>query len=396
MQLRRTAGPWRIGLVTSAVVVGLALAARAPEAAPNRIQFLFTSDSHYGLTRASFRGAHDVPAHVVNAALVAAMNHVPTTVFPKDGGIGAGEPVGGIDFVVNAGDIANRAEQTDTASIQSPSASWAEFESDYVHGLTVTTTAGTPAPLYVVPGNHDVSNAIGYYKPMAPSRDGLPYAAMFNLMMKPAVARTAATLAYPRDRIDTSRDLGGLHVVFLTIWPDSTQRAWLETDLAHVPASTPVVIFTHDQPDAESKHFTNPNGEHDINGTDLFENLLVDELADGPTTTTPDLVEQRAFAATLRRHPNIAAYFHGNSNWNQFYEWTGPDHDLALHAFRVDSPMKGAQSGPDETRLSFQVVTLDLAAHAMTVRECLWNVPPTAVPAPLAWGGSTTVALGVR
>jgi hypothetical protein len=35
-----------------------------------QLQFIFTADSHYGLTR-SFRGQTNVSAHVVNAAMVA-------------------------------------------------------------------------------------------------------------------------------------------------------------------------------------------------------------------------------------------------------------------------------------------------------------------------------------
>ncbi len=89
-------------------------------------------------------------------------------------------------------------------------------------------------------------------------------------------------------------------------------------------------------------------------------------------------LEQRAFEAFLGRHPNITAYFHGNSNWNQFYDWIGPDHRVTLHAFRVDSPMKGAQSADDESRLSFHVASIDGSAHALTVRECLWTVNPAA------------------
>jgi hypothetical protein len=34
--------------------------------------------------------------------------------------------------------------------------------------------------------------------------------------------------------------------------------------LKSVPATTPVVIFTHDPPEADSRHFINPNGNHQI------------------------------------------------------------------------------------------------------------------------------------
>jgi hypothetical protein len=62
-----------------------------------------------------------------------------------------------------------------------------------------------------------------------------------------------------------------------------------------------------------------------------------------------------------------------------------------LHTFRVDSPMKGAVSGDDETRLSFQVAAIEPATRMLTVRECLWNADP---PRPsLTWGESRTVPL---
>jgi hypothetical protein len=399
MPPRRTPGGRTHRPAVGAVACGVAvlvllgaLHASAPTA--SRVQFLFTSDSHYGLTRAAFRGGANVAAHVVNAALVAAMNDVPAATFPKDGGIGGGEPIGAIDFVVNGGDIANREEQTsEGATVQPAATSWAEFEADYERGLTVRDAEGQRSPLYAVPGNHDVSNAIGFYRRMVPETDGSALAAIYNLMMAPEVPLTGTTLSYPRDRVDTSREVGGLHVVFLTVWPDSPQRTWLERDLARVPAGTPVFIFTHDQPDAEAKHFINPNGRHDLNETDAFENLLADQLSDGTTNKTPSTIEQRALEGVLRAHPNVTAYFHGNSNWNQFYDWTGPDHTVAIHTFRVDSPMKGAFSATDETRLSFQVATVDLVSLTMTVRECLWNAQPSIPHAPLAWGGSTTVAI---
>src|SRR4051812_15306145 len=74
-----------------------------------QVQFLFTSDSHYGLTR-TFRGEGNVSAHLVNSALVEQMNKLPSQILPADGGLRASQPVGPIDFVVDGGDIANRAE----------------------------------------------------------------------------------------------------------------------------------------------------------------------------------------------------------------------------------------------------------------------------------------------
>src|SRR5262249_18067092 len=95
---------------------------------------------------------------------------------------------------------------------------------------------------------------------------------------------------------------------------------------------------------------------------------------------------------------NIVGYFHGNSNWNEFYTWTGPDGDVALNVFRADSTMKGKNSGKDETKLSFQVVTYDVTTKTLTARECLWNArgrsdtDETAV----AWGALRTVSLAPR
>ncbi len=350
--------------VAAAVFVAAAAQTRTPV-----VRFVFTSDAHYGLTRRTFRGHGAVPAHEVNAALVDDMNSLQSTAGP-------------VDFVVEGGDVANRAEIED--HVQPPSVSWAQFKADYIDRLALRTAAGVRPPVYVVPGNHDVSNAIGFYRPMLPTVDNRPMVEIYNLMMAP-LRRTTTTYDYSVDRVLTSRDISGVHLVFLTVWPDSIARAWLARDLEHVSSSTPVVIFTHDQPDAQSKHFTNPNGAHDINAVDKFENLLSDTFADGRTIADHDEAEQTAWETFVSRHPNITAYFHGNSNWNEFYVWRGPHRSVALQTFRVDSPMKGKFSESDERKLSYQVATIDPDTSTMTVRERLWNTA--------SWGDSITVSL---
>ena len=327
--------------------------------APGTVQFVFTSDAHYGLTRPAFRGRSGVSAHEVNTALVAAVNALPDARFPADGGLGTDATVGAIDFLAEGGDVANREEVIDGVAIQPAAESWREFLRDYVDGLTVADRGGRKAPVFVVPGNHDASDAVGFWKPMAPRVDTSAMAGIFNLMMRPAVPKTAASYRYGTDTVLASRDIGGVHFVFVQVWPDSRARQWMDRDLAGVAADTPVVIVTHDQPDVEARHLLNPNGSHDLNDHDRFENLLADVLEDGTTIDTPTIVEQRALEDFLARHPNVLAYFHGNSNYNEFYDWTGPSHRLRLHVFRVDSPMKGAQSATDESRLSFQVATID-------------------------------------
>ena len=366
---------------------------------PAIFQFVYTSDAHYGITRANFRGGANVNGQVVNAAMVAEINNLSTTTLPTDNGVRAGLPVGSLDMVIETGDIANREEGTGASAIQSAALSWAQFKNDYINGLSVLDQNGVKSALWLLPGNHDVSNAIGYYKTMTPAKDATSMAEIYNFMFSPAAPLTAASYDYSTQKIHYSKDLGGIHMAFLNMWPDSGERAWLEADLAQVNARTPVMIFVHDQPDCESKHFLNPNGTHTINSTDKFENLLVDQLADLDSTgritiNSPSTIEQRALVAYLKSHKNILAYFHGNSNWNQYYDWTGPDGDIALHTIRVDSPMKGNDSATDETKLSFQVVSVDTRAKQMSVRECLWNKTPSApAPMPVVWGASETLSL---
>jgi hypothetical protein len=203
----------------------------------SEVQFVFTSDQHY-----EFRGATDVDAHVVNAAMVAKMNTLATASFPSDAGVRAGTRIGAFDFIAIGGDIANRSEVS--SHIQSASASWAQFTTDYIDTLKLPGRTATTAALFVVPGNHDVSNAIGFYKAMQPTTDASVMVGIFNRMMQPAVLKTPATYHYTTDRVLTSRDIGGVHVVFLNVWPDSVGRAWMEADLARVSSSTPVILFT--------------------------------------------------------------------------------------------------------------------------------------------------------
>jgi hypothetical protein len=97
----------------------------------------------------------------------------------------------------------------------------------------------------------------------------------------------------------------------------------------------------------------------------------------------------------LKKHANIRAYFHGNSNWNEFYTYKGPDNDISLPVFRVDSPMKGRYSAKDETLLSFQLITIDAEKQEMTVRECLWNTEPANTHQKTTMGKSATISLKV-
>lgn len=111
--------------------------------------------------------------------------------------------------------------------------------------------------------------------------------------MFPTTQTTTATFTYADNKIHYSKDISGVHFVFLNMWPDSTERIWIAKDLSSVSSSTPVVLFAHDQPSVETKHLTNPNGTHNINSTDKFENLVPEVFKDGTKITDPSNTTQR-------------------------------------------------------------------------------------------------------
>ena len=380
-------------------VLALLAGLSRPAEASADVTFVFTSDVHFGIARGRFRRGSYVDAQIVNAALAQKINLLPGTRLPQDGGLRAGEQIGTVDFVVITGDLTNRQELY-PIHIQPAAVSWAQFKACYLDGLTLRDPQGGPVPLLLVPGNHDVSNAIGAPTGLVPATDATSMVEIYNRMMHPAVPLTLATFVYARDRVTYARDFGGAHCIFLTMWPDSYARAWIDRDLEGVPASEPVFLFCHDPPEIDARHLINPYGKHDINAHDGFENLVSDVYADGDTSmhkAKPDgetTVEQRALAAFLRRHRNIVGYFHGHNNWNEVYTWKGPDGDLALNVFRVDSPMKG-KTAKDESQLSFQVVVFNVAEQRLTDRECLWNARGAndGPAVPVAWGLSRTVSL---
>jgi hypothetical protein len=398
MNLRGLLLPPLVPRAAGILLVFWAGLAHAAEATPD-ITFVFTSDVHFGIARGRFRGGSYVDAKIVNAAELQKINQLPQTRLPEDGGLRAGAAIGAVDFVVITGDLTNRQELY-PIHVQPAAVSWAQFQACYIDGLALRDAQGDPTPLLLVPGNHDVSNAIGAPTHLVPATDATSMAEIYNRMMHPAVPLTPATYVYAQDRVTYARDFGGVHCIFLTMWPDSYARAWIDRDLQQVSATKPVFLFCHDPPEIDARHLINPYGHHDINSHDAFENLVSDPYADGDTAThnaKPDgetTIEQRALAGFLRRHRNIVGYFHGHNNWNEVYTWKGPDGDLALNVFRVDSPMKG-KTAKDERQLSFQVVVFNAAEQKLTARECLWNVQGSqdGPGIPVGWGNSSTVSL---
>lgn len=362
---------------------------------PSIIQLVFTSDAHYGITRAQFRGDTNVVGNAVNAAMIKQINSVSHLTFPSDGGVNSGKKVAAIDYLVETGDIANRME----IPIQSAATSWAQFEAEYMHTVSLKGSDGNPAILWIAPGNHDISNAIGFGKPMKPLIDPSSMVNIYNIMIKPKKLLTNQSYNYKTDKINYSRNVNGIHFMFITLWPDSAERIWMAKDLATISSTTPVILFTHDQPTCEAKHFTNPLPPHQITTQNKFENLVEENYKEGLAVSKDDgntNIEQRGWVKFLKLHPNIKAYFHGNSNWNEFYVYHGPDNDVNLNTFRVDSPMKGKFSSKDETKLSFQIISVDTATQDLTVRECLWNTNPSNPSATVVFGESKTVSLKVE
>jgi len=359
------------------------------------INMVFTSDAHYGINRPKFRGDTNVSGHAVNAAMIKQINALPALFLPADGGIGSGKKVEAIDYVIEGGDIANRME----IPIQSAAVSWAQFEQDFIQTLRVNGHDGQPAKLLLIPGNHDITNAIGSAKSMKPLTDPTSMVEIYNRMIKPKKPLTNTTYDYSTNKINYSFNIKGMHVMFITLWPDSAERIWMQKNLDTVAKHTPVIIFTHDQPESEAKHFTNPLPPHNMTVENRFENLVVEQYKEGLIAPKDDGVtdiEQRGFVNFLKAHPNIKAYFHGNSNWNEFYIYQGPDKDVNLNAFRVDSPMKGKYSAKDETLVSFQLISLDTQSQTLTVRECLWNTRPMDATQPVVFGKSATISISVN
>jgi alkaline phosphatase len=361
--------------------------------------FLYTSDPHYGIKRSVVFGGYS-NAVQVNSLMIRSINNMPNETLPGDSGIKAGQQLGAIDFVAMTGDVANRQEKS--KGIQSATVSWGQFKNDYINTISVLDKSGSKAALYLTPGNHDVSNAIGYTKTLLPATDDAVMFNMYNMFMKPATPMVAGGYNYANNRIVYSKDIGGVHFVFLSMWPDSTIRPLIDADLAGMTnKNAPVVLFTHDQPDIETKHLTSDlTTATTFDFTKSFENLVTDVVTDLDaagklTTSSPTTTAQKGLADWLATKKNIVAYFHGNDNYTQNYTWTGSSNQINLNVFRVDSPMKGVKSGADATDgkgdpslLAYNVVTIDAAAQNMTVREYLWQQKK--------WGTSTTVSLAAR
>lgn len=359
------------------------------------LRFIYCSDLHYGLER-EFRGSL-TSADSVSRAMIAGFRMLESTSLPHDGGIGAGKIFGSPDFIVCTGDIANRMED----GVQSATESWAQFLRDWKD------YPDRGIPLYLVPGNHDISNAIGYPEPLSPETDDASAAGIYRFNGGKSLSGPEDQgFDYSKDKTHYSFVIDSIRFVFMGMWPDSAMRQWYGLEIsgpdtcvfrqagnsedATAVNRIPSLIFTHDAPQADAKHFTNPRGKHDINPYDRFQNLLTDTCSVRDISREP-VGNWTVLEEFIGAHPEIKAYFHGDCNYNEFYTWHGPSGSISLPVFRVDSPMKGEISSEDETRLSFIVVCIDTPEKTMTVRECLWNPD---WHQGIRWGESMTISIG--
>lgn len=336
-----------------------------------QIHFVFCSDLHYGLKR-DFRGKEDVSAQEVCRVMADSIMALRGRMLPRDGGVASGCRIDTLAFVACGGDIANRMQN----GVQTAAESWRQFEEDWCR-------EGFP-PLYLLPGNHDISNAIGYTKPLNPPADATCLVQIYNRMMKPSVPRTLQTYAYPRDNVRYAFTFVGVGFCFAGVWLDSDTRAWLADNLCD---TIPYLLFTHAQPEIDARRFTNPRAGHPILAADGFQNVIPDVCEE-----RVDEVPIREYAAAERfllANGEIKAWFHGHENYNEFYRWHGVDGKVDMPVFRVDSPMKGEYSSDDESLLSFQMVSISPQARQMTVRTYFWNRDGLA----FRWGDSVTVPL---
>ena len=348
------------------------------------VQFIFTSDVHFGLKKEKFQNKTKVSAFEVNNAMAYNMSHIVGNILPKDNGIGENEIIKGIDALVITGDITNRMEN----GVQAATQSWEEFKTVYIKNLHLKKSDQKEADLFIVPGNHDISNAIGFHRPMLPKKDPAAMIGIYNLMFpNKQINKYDSVLS----RVHYSRDIKGVHFIFLSLYPDSAERVWMEKDLAIISKNMPVLLFAHSIPEAEPRFFENPNGIHDINEEDKFENLVPERYKDDNNVKGLTTIEQNGFTEFIKLHPNIKAYFHGHENFTQFYTYQGPKKDINLSCIRTDSPMKGRVSLKDETKLAYEIVTININKKALTIREVLWNTGNDS--SKIQWGSSATINL---
>lgn len=346
------------------------------------LHIVYVSDTHYGITK-DFRGKKDVSSREVNRAMIEKINTIPNLTLPEQSGaVGSGEKIGNVEALFNTGDITNRMQK----GALSAKESWVQFDADWSELLTLRLDNGEKVPQYLSAGNHEASNAAGLYKLVMPA-DPTPMVEIYNRMMKPSTPLTKESFDFKRDRIHYTIEIGGVRFIFIALWLDSREIEWVDDEIERIGGDEPILLFSHDAPRGEVKHFINPNGDHSTNEIDRFENILSDTCSVKTTKESP-IVEQMRLSRFLRSQSRIKGYFHGDDNYSEFYDYIDPEGNNVIPTFRVDSPMKGNYSKKDESLLSFMLISIDTESQELTAREVFWNRGDA-----VEWGCDRTISL---
>ena len=370
---------YRFNKVFLSLIVCVAITSIAQAEITN---FIYISDLHYGIRKAGGAIYGGTTSQVVNQAMIAAMNSIPAQLDALLGTSG-----NKIDFVAISGDISNRG--VDGGGYESDSASWAQFQHDYlgvnnsstnISGglLNLNDKNGFPVPIFMTPGNHDTNNAIGDGSPMA--IDNTSVVQIYNREIGNLIGNTpwappsnSIILPLPAYSINYSIDKAGVHMMFVNMWPDRNVQAWMDADLAKISPTTPVLLFTHAPMDPQDATlFANPSAPNvpSANYTAVIPFTI------GPTANyaSTDAAAQEV-VNWLIAHPQVKATFSGHINYNDMSSIINPvtGSEIGVAQFRVDSPMKGLVSCTNDSMLSFQVMTIDTVAQTLTVRDFLWS-----------------------
>jgi len=233
-----------------------------------------------------------------------------------------GSPVGAIDMVIETGDIANRMEVVTQCPSAKRRRSWAQFSIDYINGLNLFDQSSNRGASLACAGQsrrqqrHRILHAHGA------DHAATSMAGSTIFMAESGRPLTASTSL----RADKIQLLGGSrrhpHGVPQYV-PDSASGRGSGTTSRRSTRARPCSSSCTIRPPS-IQHFINPNGLHDINTVDKFENLPRGSTRRAPTINAPSTIEQRAFATFLKAHKNVVAYSTATPT-HAVHDWNGPD-----------------------------------------------------------------------
>ena len=303
-----------VKFLCAAILAFAPASARAREA-----HFVFTADQHYGMSRPAFRGCTDVSADTVNAAMVEAINSLVDAVFPLDGGVMAGKAVGGAEYVISAGDIASKLTGAGTGPALTASQCWELFKRQYCGGVALKNSGGRKAEILAIPGNHEISTALGRYPPAFPLPDAGAMVGMFNRAHNASLRPEEYDFA--AHKVTMARDLAGVRLLLVQLWPDEEARAYIAREIAASPADTPIILVCHFPPGVSAVYRESPERKFGAVPENTCGTVPADAAGQARIVEL-SREERRAFAGFIKQHPSIVAYFHGHHHNNHSWVFT--------------------------------------------------------------------------